>query len=182
MRSGRPASGPSPRCRRASGSKWSRSGSRRGRSEPMSAHPLDSASLEVLWTRLISIADEAAAVLVRTSFSTVVRESHDFSCVLTDTNGRSIAQATDSIPSFISTLPRTVRHFLRELPPQTLAFGDVRNGPRRAQHHQGDGRTRGVAPPRRVDVLPSAPAVRIRTAELAETGGVFQDLVRRQMA
>ena len=91
----------------------------------MSARPLDSASLKVLWTRLISIADEAAAALVRTSFSTVVRESHDFSCVLTDARGHSIAQATDSIPSFISTLPRTVRHFLREFPPQTLASGDV---------------------------------------------------------
>ena len=91
----------------------------------MSARPLDSASLEVLWTRLISIADEAAAALVRTSFSTIVRESHDFSCVLTDARGRSIAQATDSIPSFISTLPRTVRHFLREFPPETLASGDV---------------------------------------------------------
>ena len=91
----------------------------------MNARPLDSASLEVLWTRLVSIADEAAAALVRTSFSTVVRESHDFSCVLTDASGRSIAQATDSIPSFISTLPRTVRHFLREFPPETLASGDV---------------------------------------------------------
>ena len=44
----------------------------------------DVATLEVLWTRLISTVDEAAAALVRTSFSTVVRESHDFSCVLTD--------------------------------------------------------------------------------------------------
>ena len=91
----------------------------------MSEGPLDAASLEVLWTRLVSITDEAAAALVRTSFSTVVRESHDFSCVLTDAAGRSIAQATDSIPSFISTLPRTVRHFLREFPPESLAPGDV---------------------------------------------------------
>ena len=91
----------------------------------MSDRPLDAASLEVLWTRLISITDEAAAALVRTSFSTVVRESHDFSCVLTDASGHSIAQATDSIPSFISTLPRTVRHFLREFPAETLEPGDV---------------------------------------------------------
>ena len=32
----------------------------------------DPITLEVLWTRLISIVDEAAAALVRTSFSTVV--------------------------------------------------------------------------------------------------------------
>jgi N-methylhydantoinase B len=85
----------------------------------------DAVTLEVLWTRLISIVDEAAAALLRTSFSTVVRESHDFSCVLTDERGRSLVQATDSIPSFIGTLPRTVGHFLAEFPPETLAPGDV---------------------------------------------------------
>ena len=47
----------------------------------------DPITLEVLWTRMISIVDEAAAALVRTSFSTVVRESHDFSCVITDAVG-----------------------------------------------------------------------------------------------
>jgi N-methylhydantoinase B len=85
----------------------------------------DSATLEVLWTRLVSIVDEAAAALVRTSFSTVVRDSHDFSCVITDATGASLVQATDSIPSFIGTLPRTIRHFLDEFPAETLRPGDV---------------------------------------------------------
>lgn len=85
----------------------------------------DSATLEVLWTRLVSIVDEAAAALVRTSFSTVVRDSHDFSCVITDVTGGSLVQATDSIPSFIGTLPRTIRHFLNEYPAETLQPGDV---------------------------------------------------------
>ena len=82
-------------------------------------------TLEMLWTRLISIVDEAAAALVRTSFSTIVRESNDFACVLTDARGRSLAQATDSIPSFIGTVPRTIRHFLKEFPVETLEPGDV---------------------------------------------------------
>jgi hypothetical protein len=34
----------------------------------------DPVTLEILWSRLISIADESAAALVRTSFSTIVRE------------------------------------------------------------------------------------------------------------
>ncbi len=85
----------------------------------------DPISLEVLWTRLISIVDEAAAALVRTSFSTVVRDSHDFSCVVTDAAGRSLVQATDSIPSFIGTLPRTIKHFLAEIPADRLEPGDV---------------------------------------------------------
>ncbi|HTE15075.1 MAG TPA: hydantoinase B/oxoprolinase family protein [Burkholderiales bacterium] len=82
-------------------------------------------TLEMLWTRLISIVDEAAAALVRTSFSTIVRESNDFACVLTDARGRSLAQATDSIPSFIGTVPRTIRHFLNEFPAETLEPGDI---------------------------------------------------------
>src|SRR3712207_4283246 len=85
----------------------------------------DPIKLEVLWARLINIVDEAAVTLVRTSFSTVVRESFDFSCVLTDRKGNSLAQATQSIPSFIGTLPRTVKHFLRSFPPETLRPGDV---------------------------------------------------------
>jgi N-methylhydantoinase B len=85
----------------------------------------DPVTLEVLWTRLISIVDEAAAALVRTSFSTVVRESNDFACVLTDAHGYSLVQATDSIPSFIGTVPRTIREFLLEYPASTLAPGDI---------------------------------------------------------
>jgi N-methylhydantoinase B len=85
----------------------------------------DPVELELLWRRLISIVDEAAAALVRTSFSTLVRDSYDFSCVITDAAGQSLVQATDSIPSFIGTLPATVKHFLRLFPPDRLAPGDV---------------------------------------------------------
>jgi len=85
----------------------------------------DAVTLEVIWTRLISVVDEAAAALVRTSFSTLVRESYDFSCIVTDREGRCLGQATDSIPSFIGTLPKTVRHFLEHFPAETLKPGDV---------------------------------------------------------
>ena len=85
----------------------------------------DPVSLEVVWTRLISCVDEAAAALVRTSFSTLVRESYDFSCVITDAEGQSLVQSSHSIPSFIGTLPATVKHFLREYPLETLQPGDV---------------------------------------------------------
>ena len=74
---------------------------------------------------LISLVDEAAAALVRTSFSTLVRESHDFSCIVTDAVGESLVQATESIPSFMGTLPATVKHFLRFFPPESLTPGDV---------------------------------------------------------
>ena len=85
----------------------------------------DAVELELLWRRLISLVDEAAAALVRTSFSTLVRESYDFSCIVTDAAGESLVQATESIPSFIGTLPATVKHFLRFFPAESLAPGDV---------------------------------------------------------
>ena len=85
----------------------------------------DAVELELLWRRLISLVEEAAAALVRTSFSTLVRESYDFSCIVTDETGQSLVQATESIPSFIGTLPETVKHFLRFFPPEKLSPGDV---------------------------------------------------------
>ncbi len=93
--------------------------------ELTAATPLNGITLELIWQRLISIVDEAAAALVRTSFSSIVRESNDFACVITDAEGHSIAQASKSIPSFIGTAPRTIRCFLQEFPPESLNEGDV---------------------------------------------------------
>jgi N-methylhydantoinase B len=86
---------------------------------------LNGITLELLWRRLISMVDEAAASLVRTSFSSIVRESNDFACVITDARGNSIAQASNSIPSFIGTAPRTIRAFLEAYPETELQEGDV---------------------------------------------------------
>lgn len=86
---------------------------------------LDPVTLELVWTRLISAVDEAAKAIVRTSFSTLSNEANDFACVLTDAEGRSLAQNTGSIPSFIGTLPATVRAVRAAVPPETMRPGDV---------------------------------------------------------
>lgn len=85
----------------------------------------DPITLEILWQRLVSAVDEASVALVRAAFSTVVRESHDFACVIADSRGDLLAQAQQSIPAFIGTLPRTVRWLLCRFPVETLAPGDV---------------------------------------------------------
>lgn len=54
-----------------------------------------------------------------------MRESNDFSIVLTDARGNALAQASASLGSFVGTLPATVRHFLALFPPETLEPGDV---------------------------------------------------------
>ena len=42
------------------------------------------ARLEMLWGRLRSAAGEQAATLVRTAFSSVVRDMHDYACAIFD--------------------------------------------------------------------------------------------------
>lgn len=106
----------------------------------MTAPPFDAVTLEVIWTRMISAVDEAAKTLQRTSFSTLVNESNDFACVLTDAKGHSLVQNTDSIPSFIGCLPVTVRHFIREIGVENMRPGDflVTNNPWVATGHLND--------------------------------------------
>ena len=90
-----------------------------------SNQPFDAVTLEILWRRAISAVDEAAKALRRTSFSTLVNESNDFACVLTDAAGQSLAQNTESIPSFIGTLPVTVKAFIAEIGLANMRPGDV---------------------------------------------------------
>jgi N-methylhydantoinase B len=85
-------------------------------------NPID---LEIYWSRLIAIADEAGAVLKRTSFSTVVRESNDFACVILDAQARLVAQSQLSIPGFIGTAPLSLANILAAHPKDTLAPGDI---------------------------------------------------------
>jgi N-methylhydantoinase B len=70
------------------------------------------ADLEVAWTRLLSVVDEAAATLVRTAYSVTIREMKDLAVVLFDPDGNSLAEAAIASPSFIGTLPRTMAAFL----------------------------------------------------------------------
>ncbi len=100
----------------------------------------DPITLEILWSRLISIADESAAALLRTSFSTIVRESNDYATVLMDENGDSLAENTTGIPSFVGILPRTLKHFLKRFPKEQWRPGDciITNDPWMATGHLPD--------------------------------------------
>ena len=72
----------------------------------------DAVSLEIAWKRLISITDQMAATLKRTSFSPLVREGNDFSCLLLGADASSAVQSSVSGPSFLGTLPYTVQQML----------------------------------------------------------------------
>ena len=91
----------------------------------MSSKTFDAVSLGIMWDRLVSLVDEIVSTLVRTSFSTIVNESYDLTCVVLDAEANSIAQGTFSVPVFIGSAPITLRHMLKRFPPETLKPGDV---------------------------------------------------------
>ena len=86
---------------------------------------LDALTLDTLWQRLISIMNEIDQMIVRTTFSTILSESRDFACILTDARGASLCQSVWSTANFSVVLPRTARVLLEHFAPATLTEGDV---------------------------------------------------------
>lgn len=83
-------------------------------------------TLSILWSRLLSIVDEAGVALQRTAFSTITRESNDFAIVLMDRYGQSLVQSSISVPSFLGVLPLLTKALLaKDFPSQTWNPGDV---------------------------------------------------------
>jgi len=91
----------------------------------MSTQSFDAVSLGIMWDRLVSLTDEIVSTLVRSSFSTIVYESYDLSCVVLDADTNSIAQGTFGIPAFIGSAPVTLRHMLKKFPAESLKPGDI---------------------------------------------------------
>jgi N-methylhydantoinase B len=86
---------------------------------------IDPLALEVLWSRLLSVTNEQQAALMRTAFSTVVRESQDLACGVFDTSGNMIAQSETGTPGHINAMATCMRHFLAAYPQSSLDPGDV---------------------------------------------------------
>ena len=49
--------------------------------------------LQIMWDRLLAIVEEQAQTIIRTAFSSAVREAGDLSAGVFDTSGRMLAQA-----------------------------------------------------------------------------------------
>src|SRR3981081_2582728 len=89
------------------------------------ANAIDPITLEVLWNRLLSVVNEQQVTLMRTAFSTVVRESQDLACGAVASRGHMAAQSLPGTPGHINAMATGVRHFLAAIPPATLVPGDV---------------------------------------------------------
>ncbi len=86
---------------------------------------MDQLTLEVLWNRLVSVVNEQAAALMRTSFTSIVREAGDLSAGVFDRRGRMIAQAVTGTPGHINSMATCMGHFLTRYPVDSLRPGDV---------------------------------------------------------
>jgi N-methylhydantoinase B len=106
----------------------------------VSAERLDPILLEVLWNRLVSVVEEQARALMRTSFTSVVREAGDLSAGLFDRRGRMVAQAVTGTPGHVNAMATSAHHFLEAFPVETLRPGDalVTNHPWQTSGHLND--------------------------------------------
>ena len=85
----------------------------------------DPVGLEIMWSRMINIAEECWQTVIRTAFSLIIGEAQDFACEILDARGRQIVHSPRAMPVFNLTLPIAVNAMLERYPPETLQPGDV---------------------------------------------------------
>lgn len=96
--------------------------------------------MQVMWNRLISVVEEQAMTLLRTAFSTSVREAGDLSAGVFDPEGRMLAQAVTGTPGHVNTMAEAVLHFIAEIGRDNMFPGDtyVTNDPWKGTGHLHD--------------------------------------------
>ncbi len=80
---------------------------------------------QVMWNRLISVVEEQAQALVRTAFSTSVREAGDLSAGVYDVQGQMLAQAVTGTPGHVNAMADAVAHFIRRIGRENIHDGDI---------------------------------------------------------
>lgn len=91
----------------------------------MSQQTLTDVRMQIMWNRLISVVEEQALTLIRTAFSTSVRESGDLSAGVFNQAGEMIAQAVTGTPGHVNAMAEAVGHFIRDIGRDNLFEGDV---------------------------------------------------------
>jgi N-methylhydantoinase B len=91
----------------------------------MKTNVLSDVHMQIMWNRLISVVEEQAVTLIRTAFSTSVRESGDLSAGVFNRGGKMIAQAVTGTPGHVNAMAEAVGHFIRDIGPENIFEGDV---------------------------------------------------------
>lgn len=74
--------------------------------------PLDPITLEIFSNALRSITDETFIALMKSSYSTNIKERHDHSTAIMDARGRLVAQAENSLPIHVASMEGLMRSLL----------------------------------------------------------------------
>ncbi len=90
-----------------------------------SAAVAESVRAQVIWDRLIAIVEEQAQALLRTAFSTTVREAGDLSAGVFDRQGRMLAQAVTGTPGHVNAMAASVGFFLEHIDIDRMREGDA---------------------------------------------------------
>ena len=86
---------------------------------------LDPITIEVMGNALISIPDEMLAALIKSAYSSNIKERQDCSTVIIDADGRLAVPSGMSIPIHLSSFEMTGAAILQRFPKETLRPGDV---------------------------------------------------------
>ncbi len=132
-------------------------------------HSLNRLRLQLLWDRLLAVVEEQAQTLIRTAFSTTVREAGDLSAGVFDTSGNMLAQAVTGTPGHVNAMAASVNFFLEKFPLASLNPGDVlvTNDPWEGTGHLNDFTV--VTPVYRAN---KAIALFASTSHIADVGGL----------
>ena len=82
-------------------------------------------SNQVMWNRLISVVEEQAQALIRTAFSTSVREAGDLSAGVYNSKGEMLAQAVTGTPGHVNAMADSVSHFIKHIGKKNFHYGDI---------------------------------------------------------
>lgn len=106
----------------------------------MSDQARDEIRLQVIWNRLLAIVEEQAQTLMRTAFSSTVREAGDLAAGFFDPKARMVAQAVTGTPGHVNIMAESVAHFLTKIPADQLKPGDqlISNDPWHTAGHLHD--------------------------------------------
>src|SRR5687768_1829686 len=91
----------------------------------MNEEHFDPISLEIMWSRLISIADEMWTTVLQTAVSTIIGAAQDFGCEIMDAVGNSLAHSPRSMPVFNLVTPTVTRAVMERFPVSSMQPGDV---------------------------------------------------------
>ncbi|MBT3178450.1 MAG: hydantoinase B/oxoprolinase family protein [Desulfobacula sp.] len=85
----------------------------------------DPITLEILWKRLVSIVDESDASVIRTAFSSLLRDAHDYTCMFTDSRGQELVQGTLCTPGMAGAMALGMKKIVNSIPLEDYNDGDV---------------------------------------------------------